>query len=46
VAPSGNSGNHYQVLKTSRVFATGATAATATDTATATGSEIATATAT
>jgi hypothetical protein len=34
VAPSGSSGNHYQLLKTSRVFATGTTAATATDTAT------------
>jgi hypothetical protein len=39
-------GNHYQLLKTSRVIATGTTVATATDTATATGSETATATAT
>jgi hypothetical protein len=47
VAPSGSSGNHYQLLrKTSRVIATGSTAATATGTATATGSETATATAT
>jgi hypothetical protein len=46
VSPSGNSSNHYQLLKTSRVFATGATAATANDTATATRYEIATTTAT
>jgi hypothetical protein len=40
VASSGSSGNHYQLLKTSRVTATGTT------TATATGSETTTATAT
>jgi hypothetical protein len=40
VAPSGSSGNHYQLLKISRVTATGGMAATETDTAT--GSETAT----
>jgi hypothetical protein len=35
VAPSGSNGNNYQLLKTSRVTATGTTADTSTDTATA-----------
>jgi hypothetical protein len=34
VAPSGNSGNNYQLLKTSRVTATSTTVDTSTDTAT------------
>jgi hypothetical protein len=34
VAPSGSNGNHYQLLKTSRMIAIGTTAATATDIAT------------
>ena len=42
MAPSGSGGNHYQLLKTSRVIATGTTATTVTDTAT--GFETATAT--
>jgi hypothetical protein len=50
VAPSGSSGNNYQLLRTSRVAATGTTANTSTDTATAIDaaidSETATATAT
>jgi hypothetical protein len=44
VAPSGSNDNHYQLLKTSRVFVTGTMAATAIDTATKTSSETATAT--
>jgi hypothetical protein len=40
VAPSGSSGNYYQ--KTSKVIATGSTAATATGTATATATGTAT----
>jgi hypothetical protein len=50
VAPSGSSGNHYQLLKISRVTATGTTTdtsiGTATEIDTATGFETATATAT
>jgi hypothetical protein len=40
VAPSGSSGNDHQLLKTSRVTATGTTATTATDTAVAIGTAI------
>jgi len=50
VAPSGSSGNNYQLLKTSRVTATGTIVDTSTDTATAidtaTNSKTATATTT
>jgi hypothetical protein len=36
VAPSGSNGNNYQLLRTSRVTATGTTTDTSTDTETAT----------
>jgi hypothetical protein len=46
VAPSGSNGNNYQLLKTSRVTATGTSADIATEIDTATDSETATTTAT